>query len=58
MSLRNFVLIDVYFASKQIYEDQSQGILCYEDESGEIICEGYDEGPRYQRIPRPTHHRR
>jgi len=58
MSLRNFVLIDVYFASKQIYEDQSQGILCYEDESGEIICEGYDEGPRYQRIPRPTHHPR
>ncbi|KAL2336346.1 hypothetical protein Fmac_010792 [Flemingia macrophylla] len=42
----------------KIYEDQSQGILCYEDESGEIICEGYDEGPRYQRIPRLTHHPR
>ncbi|RDY01539.1 hypothetical protein CR513_15118 [Mucuna pruriens] len=42
----------------KIYEDQSQGIICYEDESGEIICEGYDEGPRYQRSPRPTHHPR
>ncbi|XP_047180274.1 uncharacterized protein LOC124846945 [Vigna umbellata] len=42
----------------KIYEDKSQGIICYEDESGEIICEGYDEGPRYQRIPRPTHHPR
>ncbi|CAJ1950645.1 unnamed protein product [Sphenostylis stenocarpa] len=42
----------------KIYEDKSQGMICYEDESGEIICEGYDEGPRYQRIPRPTHHTR
>lgn len=52
------MLTDLYFAPKQIYEDKSQGIICYEDESGEIICEGYDEGPRYQRIPRPTHHPR
>ncbi|KAG5021637.1 hypothetical protein AAZX31_07G043900 [Glycine max] len=42
----------------KIYEDQSQGIICYEDESGEIICEGYDEGPRYHRIPSPTQHPR
>ncbi|KAL9304221.1 hypothetical protein ACSQ67_021484 [Phaseolus vulgaris] len=42
----------------KIYEDKSQGIICYEDESGEIICEGYDEGPRYHRIPSPTHHPR
>ncbi|XP_027337748.1 uncharacterized protein LOC113851460 [Abrus precatorius] len=40
------------------YEDESQGIVCYQDESGELICEGYDEGPRYQRISRPTHHPR
>ncbi|KAJ1390580.1 hypothetical protein SESBI_37321 [Sesbania bispinosa] len=33
----------------KIYEDQATGIVCYQDESGEIICEGYDEGPRYQR---------
>ncbi|XP_061340928.1 uncharacterized protein LOC133287353 [Gastrolobium bilobum] len=42
----------------KVYEDQSEGIICYEDENGEIICEGYDEGPRYQRISRPTHHPR
>lgn len=50
--------ITASFKNKIIYENQSEGIICYEDESGEIICEGYDEGPRYQRIPRPTHHPR
>ncbi len=30
----------------QVYEDKSMGILCYTDESGELICEGFDEGPR------------
>ncbi|KAK7275500.1 hypothetical protein RIF29_16619 [Crotalaria pallida] len=42
----------------KVYEDESQGIVCYQDESGEIICEGYDEGPRYQRISGPTYHPR
>lgn len=23
------------------------GIICYKDEKGEMVCEGYDEGPRY-----------
>lgn len=23
------------------------GIICYRDEKGEMVCEGYDEGPRY-----------
>ncbi|KAL5698581.1 hypothetical protein ACHQM5_029601 [Ranunculus cassubicifolius] len=32
----------------KIFEDHSTGIVCYKTESGEIICEGYDEGPRYQ----------
>ncbi|XP_030535869.1 uncharacterized protein LOC115744686 [Rhodamnia argentea] len=37
----------------QVFEDQCEGIVCYRDESGEIICEGYDEGPRFRRkIPR------
>ncbi|XP_027353191.1 uncharacterized protein LOC113863713 isoform X2 [Abrus precatorius] len=40
----------------KIYEDRSQGIVCYQDEHGEIICEGYDEGPCFQRIPEPTYH--
>lgn len=32
----------------QVFEDRTNGIICYSDESGEIICEGYDEGPRLQ----------
>ncbi|XP_014499170.1 uncharacterized protein LOC106760218 [Vigna radiata var. radiata] len=35
----------------KVYEDRSEGIVCYQDERGEIICEGYDEGPCFQRIP-------
>ncbi|KAL1367206.1 hypothetical protein HN51_021251 [Arachis hypogaea] len=42
----------------KVYEDESQGIICYQDENGEIICEGYDEGPRYQHPFRPTCHPR
>ncbi|WOL06519.1 hypothetical protein Cni_G15253 [Canna indica] len=33
----------------KVYEDKAMGIICYKDEKGEIICEGYDEGPRYSR---------
>ncbi|KAM0031903.1 hypothetical protein Hdeb2414_s0016g00469251 [Helianthus debilis subsp. tardiflorus] len=32
--------------SGQVFEDESSGVVCYKDEKGEIICEGYDEGPR------------
>ncbi|CAL5361081.1 unnamed protein product [Camellia sinensis] len=35
-------------SKKKIFEDQSKGIVCYRDGSGEITCEGYDEGPRLQ----------
>ncbi|XP_039070775.1 uncharacterized protein LOC120217766 isoform X2 [Hibiscus syriacus] len=35
--------------SNKVFEDQSQGVICYRDENGEIICEGYDEGPRCPR---------
>ncbi|XP_073063708.1 uncharacterized protein [Primulina eburnea] len=31
-----------------VFEDQSAGVVCYKDENGEIICEGFDEGPRFQ----------
>lgn len=31
----------------QVFEDESKGIVCYEDANGEVICEGYDEGPRF-----------
>lgn len=30
----------------QVFEDHSTGTVCYKDETGEIICEGLDEGPR------------
>ncbi|OIT05220.1 PREDICTED: uncharacterized protein LOC109223975 [Nicotiana attenuata] len=37
----------------KVFEDRSTGIVCYRDGNGEIICEGYDEGPRYcQQLPR------
>ncbi|KAF8011268.1 hypothetical protein BT93_J1776 [Corymbia citriodora subsp. variegata] len=40
----------------QVFVDQCEGIVCYRDESGEIICEGYDEGPRFCRtIPRTAY---
>ncbi|XP_051147663.1 uncharacterized protein LOC127262865 [Andrographis paniculata] len=31
-----------------VFEDKTSGIVCYKDENGEIVCEGYDEGPRLQ----------
>ncbi|KAH7683655.1 hypothetical protein IHE45_05G197300 [Dioscorea alata] len=33
--------------SIKVYEDQEEGIVCYRDEKGEIVCEGHDEGPRF-----------
>ena len=36
----------IFFLSKQVFEDPIQGIICYTDDNGEVICEGYDEGPR------------
>lgn len=47
-----------YFVS-QVFEDACNGIVCYKDENGDIVCEGYDEGPRYEpQIPRPSYHPR
>ncbi|OAY36327.1 uncharacterized protein LOC110626783 [Manihot esculenta] len=41
----------------KVFENQSEGIICYRDESGEIICEGFDEGPRFhQQFPRTAYH--
>jgi hypothetical protein len=34
------------FFLEQVFEDPIQGIICYTDDNGEVICEGYDEGPR------------
>lgn len=36
----------------KVFEDQLRGIVCYRDEDGEMVCEGYDEGPRLgMRLP-------
>ncbi|XP_050135005.1 uncharacterized protein LOC126610894 isoform X3 [Malus sylvestris] len=32
---------------EEVFEDRANGIICYKDDRGEIICEGFDEGPRY-----------
>ncbi|GLT46186.1 hypothetical protein SLA2020_199600 [Shorea laevis] len=43
----------------KVFEDRSEGVICYRDESGEIVCEGYDEGPRFHnQIQRPMYHLR
>ncbi|KAF2300894.1 hypothetical protein GH714_018068 [Hevea brasiliensis] len=43
----------------KVFENQSEGIICYRDDSGEIICEGFDEGPRFhQQLPRTAYHSR
>uniref|UniRef100_A0A0D9WMV0 Uncharacterized protein n=1 Tax=Leersia perrieri TaxID=77586 RepID=A0A0D9WMV0_9ORYZ len=39
-------------AKKKVFEDQLRGIVCYRDDKGELVCEGYDEGPRLgMRLP-------
>ncbi|XP_008812395.1 uncharacterized protein LOC103723293 [Phoenix dactylifera] len=38
-----------FAANKVVFEDQAMGIVCYIDGQGEVICEGYDEGPRFSR---------
>uniref|UniRef100_A0A9I9DV78 Uncharacterized protein n=1 Tax=Cucumis melo TaxID=3656 RepID=A0A9I9DV78_CUCME len=43
----------------KVFEDQSEGVICYADENGEIICEGYDEGPRFhQNVSEKGNHQR
>lgn len=39
----NVLLLDF----QMVFEDM--GIICYKDEKGEMVCEGYDEGPRYSK---------
>ncbi|OAY79823.1 hypothetical protein ACMD2_04211 [Ananas comosus] len=31
----------------KVSKDQLRGTVCHEDEKGEIICEGYNEGPPF-----------
>jgi len=42
-----------------VFKDESQGIICYSDQNGDITCEGWDEGPHFQPDPQqPTLRRR
>lgn len=34
--------------SPLMFKDESNGIVCYYNENGELMCEGYDEGPHFQ----------
>ncbi|XP_039157422.1 uncharacterized protein LOC104419525 isoform X2 [Eucalyptus grandis] len=48
-----------YGSPVPVFEDRAEGIICYRDENGEIICEGLDEGPRFQpKILRAEYHPR
>ncbi|XP_065868464.1 uncharacterized protein [Euphorbia lathyris] len=52
-------LLQVRSFNNKVFENKSEGIICYRDENGEIICEGFDEGPRllHQSL-RPTYNSR
>ena len=34
-------------ALRNTFIDESMGVVCYETETGEIVCEGIDEGPHF-----------
>ncbi|XP_062217590.1 uncharacterized protein LOC133917743 [Phragmites australis] len=37
---------------KTVFEDQVRGVVCYRDDRGVVICEGYDDGLRLEmRLP-------
>ncbi|KAH7302451.1 hypothetical protein KP509_23G074200 [Ceratopteris richardii] len=31
----------------KVFADEMKGIVCYQTETGEIVCEGMDEGPQF-----------
>lgn len=38
---------DLEDAALKVFADDTKGIVCYRTESGEIVCEGMDEGPHF-----------
>ncbi|XP_050233957.1 uncharacterized protein LOC126682349 [Mercurialis annua] len=55
ISLKKSPKLQVRSFKNKVFENQSEGIICYIDESGELICEGFDEGPRlHQQISRTS----
>ncbi|XP_008797356.1 uncharacterized protein LOC103712576 [Phoenix dactylifera] len=48
-----------FFTANKVFEDQAMGIVCYTDGKGEVVCEGYDEGPRFSPwSSKDTYHQR
>lgn len=43
-----YIFINFYLCHIQMFKDESNGIVCYYNENGELMCEGYDEGPHFQ----------
>ncbi|MCO5588851.1 hypothetical protein L7F22_042811 [Adiantum nelumboides] len=38
---------DVEDSAMKVFADDTKGIVCYQTESGEVVCEGMDEGPQF-----------
>ena len=39
----------------QVFKDEQNEIICYYDENGDLMCEGWDEGPHFTPDPQqPT----
>ncbi|XP_023000135.1 uncharacterized protein LOC111494423 isoform X2 [Cucurbita maxima] len=57
--LKKCLPLQIRSSINKIFEDQAEGVICYTDENGEIVCEGYDEGPRLHQnhLEKGNHHR-
>lgn len=44
---------------RMVFKEGQNEIICYYDENGDLVCEGWDEGPHFQPDPQqPTLRRR
>ncbi|XP_074586640.1 uncharacterized protein LOC141842329 [Curcuma longa] len=41
------VSVNKFSRGAKVFEDQDMGVICFRDDKGEIVCEGFDEGPRF-----------
>ncbi|XP_020255213.1 uncharacterized protein LOC109832191 isoform X2 [Asparagus officinalis] len=46
------------YSANKVFVIEDQEIVCYRDEKGELICEGYDEGPRFTHQSHGSDHQR
>eukprot|EP00271_Cylindrocystis_brebissonii_P010702 TRINITY_DN27000_c0_g1_i1.p1 TRINITY_DN27000_c0_g1~~TRINITY_DN27000_c0_g1_i1.p1 ORF type:complete len:140 (-),score=4.41 TRINITY_DN27000_c0_g1_i1:1082-1501(-) len=42
--------VDSISKRRQVFEDPKAGVVCFETGTGEIICEGFDEGPHFHPV--------